>query len=107
MHSQYKLGQYLYVDGGDKRPNGVLVYQPIPTKADLKVNASTNGRVVSISQTAYGVVAHLESSTKNTPKISTEIRLYDNEKKIELSFEIDKTEVHNREAAYIAFPLLH
>jgi hypothetical protein len=40
----------------------------------------------------------------NTPLIETEIRLFDNEKKIELVEEVDKQEVDSKEAVYFAFP---
>jgi len=49
-------------------------------------------------------VAHLESSATNTPRIASEIRLFDNEKKIEFIEDIDKKEVRAQEAAYFAFP---
>ena len=52
----------------------------------------------------YGWRACLESSAENTPKIASEIRLFENEKKIEFIENIDKKEVLAKEAVYFAFP---
>jgi alpha-mannosidase len=46
----------------------------------------------------------MESEDMNTPSIKTEIRLFDNEKKIELVEDVDKKEVYSKEAVYFAFP---
>ena len=46
----------------------------------------------------------MESSTDNTPAIRTEVRLFEDEKKIELVEDIDKKEELKKEAVYFAFP---
>jgi alpha-mannosidase len=46
----------------------------------------------------------MKSRDVNTPEIGTEIRLFDREKKIEFIEDVDKEEVHTKEAAYFAFP---
>jgi hypothetical protein len=49
-------------------------------------------------------VAHLESSATNTPRIASEIRLFDHQNKIEFIEDVDKDQIRDDEAAYFAFP---
>ena len=103
--SPYRFDQYLYVTGGDQSPNRILEYSatwPIP---ELTIHNATGGRVVSVKSEPFGVAAHLESSGVNTPKIETEVILFDGQKKIEFINRVHKTEVYSKEAVYFAFPL--
>jgi hypothetical protein len=100
----YRFGQYLYVTGGDNSPNTILRYGPMNPQPALEIHAAHGGKIVSVTQTPFGQVAHLESQAVNAPSIKTEIRLFDGEKKIEIVEDLDKTEVLTREAAYFAFP---
>lgn len=100
----YKFGQYLYVSGGDKEPNSILQYRAISPKPELQVHAAGNGKLVSSEKTPWGWRAVLEASSENTPAIRTEVRLYDDEKKIELVSDIDKKAELKKEAVYFAFP---
>ena len=100
----YRFGEYLYVTGGDKAPNSILHYGLVYPKPELDIHASHHGRIVSITRTPTGIVARMESEGMNTPSIKTEIRLFDNEKKIELVEDVDKKEVYSKEAVYFAFP---
>jgi hypothetical protein len=58
-----------------------------------------------VSEQPFGAVAHLESSSVNTPHIETEIILFNGQKKIEFINHVHKTEVYSKEAVYFAFPL--
>lgn len=102
--SPYRFGQYLYVSGGDQEPNSLLQYRAISPKPQLDIHPAANGRIVSVERTPWGMRAILESSTQNTPLIRTEIRLYDDEKKIELDNEVEKKSELKKEAVYFAFP---
>ncbi len=104
QESPYKFGQYLYVSGGDQRPNTLLQYRTVKLEPKLQVDAAHDGHLISVTRTPYGEVARIESTDTNTPTITTEIRLFENEKKIELTEEIDKKAVTSREAVYFAFP---
>ena len=102
--SPYRFDQYLYVTGGDKGPNRLIEYSsgwPIP---DLTIHAAGSGKIISITHEPFGLVAHLESSGMNTPKVETEIILYDGQKKIGFTNHVHKTEVYTKEAVYFAFP---
>jgi alpha-mannosidase len=104
QNSAYRFGQYLYVSGGDKEPNSILQYRVVSPKPELQIHAAAHGRLVSVERTAYGWRARLESSAENTPRIDTEIRLFDNEKKIEFVEDVRKDKVLTKEAVYFAFP---
>jgi alpha-mannosidase len=100
----WRFGQYLYVSGGDEEPNSILQYRAISPKPVLQVHRAQNGRLISVEKTPWGTRAQLESSAENTPRIRTEIRLYDGEKKIGLIEDVDKKPEVKKEAVYFAFP---
>ncbi|HET9086337.1 MAG TPA: polysaccharide lyase family protein [Acidobacteriaceae bacterium] len=102
--SPYRFGQYLYVTGGDKEPNSLLQYRPVSPKPDLQIHGSRDGKLVSITRTPYGWVARMESTAANTPKVASEIRLFEQEKKIEFVEDVNKNQVDSKEAVYFAFP---
>jgi hypothetical protein len=104
--SPYKFGSYLYVTGGDDYPNNSLYrFGAGLNPPNLTVHPAQKGRVVSVKKTPYGTIITTESSSVNTPRIRTEITLFDDEKKIELRYDLHKDRVLTRESAYIAFPL--
>lgn len=102
--SPYRFGQYLYVTGGDKSPNTVLQYSRVYPKPRLTVQPASGGSLVSVTHTPYGWVARMKSQDTNTPAITTEVRLFDRAKKIEVVEEVDKKKVYTKEAVYFAFP---
>ena len=99
----YRLGEYFYVTGGDKMPNTILHYDRVSPKAELEIHPAGKGKIVSVARTSFGQVARMESEAVSTPAIRTEVRLFDNEKKIELVEDVDKPEVETKEAAYFRF----
>ncbi len=104
--SSYKFGSYLYVTGGDDIPNNSLYrYGAGLNPPALTVHAASDGKVREIRKAPFGTVIVLASSCTNTPKIRTEIVLFDGEKKIEFRYDLHKERVLTRESAYIAFPL--
>jgi alpha-mannosidase len=102
--SPYRFNQYLYVTGADKTPNRALESSPAVPLPDFSIHGATSGRLVSVTQQPFGVVARLESSDLNTPKVETEVILFDGEKKIEFINSVHKNKVYTREAVYFAFP---
>ena len=104
QQSPYRFGQYLYVSGGDKRPNTLLQYRTIELQPKLQVDGAHDGRLISVAKTPYGWAARMQSADTNTPAVTSEIRLFDSQKKIEFIEDIDKTAVRAREAVYFAFP---
>jgi len=104
QQSPYRFGQYLYVTGGDQAPNPLLQYSQLLPQPKLKIDSAHDGKLTSVTRTPWGWVARMESTNTNTPRIATEIRLFDQEKKIEIDESLVKTEVDTKEAAYFAFP---
>jgi alpha-mannosidase len=104
QNSPYRFGQYLYVSGGDKEPNSILQYRVVSPRPELQIHPTGGGHIISIEHRPYGWCARIESSAENTPKITSEIRLFGNEKKIEFIEDISKQEVLKKEAVYFAFP---
>lgn len=103
-HSPYRFGEYLYVTGGDKSPNTILQYSHVYPKPKLEVHPAEGGTLVSVTKTPYGEVARMVSHDTNTPSVATEIRLFNNEKKIEFVESVDKKKVYTKEGVYFAFP---
>ncbi|HEY6491176.1 MAG: polysaccharide lyase family protein [Terracidiphilus sp.] len=102
--SAWRFGQYLYVTGGDKEPNSVLQYRAVSPKPELHIHATNGGHLIAVNPTPWGWRAELESSAVNTPLVRTEVRLYEDEKKIELIEDVDKKSEVKKEAVYFAFP---
>ena len=103
--SPYRFDQYLYVTGGDQSPNRLLEYSatwPIP---ELTIHNAGGGHIVSVTHEPFGVAARLISSGVNTPKIETEVILFNGQKKIEFINRVNKKEVYTKEGIYFAFPL--
>ncbi len=100
----WRFGEYLYVTGGGKAPNTILQYSHVYPKPQLDVHPATDGKLISVARTPWGQTARMVCESTNTPSITTEIRLFDKEKKIELIEDLDKKEVDTKEAVYFAFP---
>ena len=102
--SPYRFDQYLYVTGADQTPNRLVEYSsgwPVP---ELSIHNAGAGRLLSVTNQPFGVVARLESSGVNTPRIETEVILFNGQKKIEFINHVHKTEVYTKEGVYFAFP---
>jgi hypothetical protein len=100
--SEYRFGQYLYVTDSNPANNQHLTWYR--GKLDLQIHRATNGKLVSVTRTPYGWEAKLESSAASTPAITTIVRLFEHEKKIEFCDDIEKDAVTDKEAVYFAFP---
>lgn len=102
--SPYRFGQYLYVTGGDHSPNTILNYSRVYPKPHLVVHPASNGRLLGVTRTPWGWEARMVSTDTNTPRIETEIRLFEHTKKIEFVENVDKKSVTSKEGVYFAFP---
>jgi alpha-mannosidase len=105
--SPYRFGQYLYVSGGDPKGDGqtqmIHAYRALPT-AELTIHPATSGEYLGAQKTPWGYSIKLRSSAVNTPAVGLEILLYDNEKKIEFHYNVEKTYTTAKEGVYFAFP---
>lgn len=100
----HRFNQYLYVTGADDLPNRLVQYSSVSPLPDLKIHPASRGRLISVTRAPFGVIARIESSSVNTPRVETEIILFDAERKIEFINRVQKTKVYAKEAAYFAFP---
>ena len=89
--SPYRFDQYLYVRGGDNFPNRIQEFSSATPMPALDIDTANAGRLVSITKQPFGTVVELESSALNTPNISTEIILFDGEKKILFTNHVNKS----------------
>jgi len=104
--SPFRFGAYVYVQGADDMPaNSLYRYGAAQHLPDLLATQADNGRLVSVTASAQGITAVIESSAPNTPTIRTTIVLPADEKRIDLSYSLHKNATLKKEAAYIAFPL--
>lgn len=105
--SPYRFGEYLYVTGGDPKNDGqtqmIHPNKALPV-AELTVHGSVNGKYLGAQKTPWGHIIRLQASNVNTPSVRLEIRLYDNQKKLDFDYEVDKTETRAKEGVYFAFP---
>jgi hypothetical protein len=102
--SQFRFNQYVYVTGGDEFPNQMLTFRKWSPVARLEIAQARSGRLLSVTKTPAGTVARLESVGPNNSRISTEIILFDDEKKIEFNNRVSKGLVYKKEGIYFAFP---
>ncbi|HSU31237.1 MAG TPA: polysaccharide lyase family protein [Bryobacteraceae bacterium] len=102
--SPYKFGQYLYVTGGD---GDTQMINPFPALAPgvLTVHPAEHGKYLGVEKTPWGQSIRLTSSSVNTPQVETEILLFNDQKRMEFRYHINKQYTTNKEGVYIAFPV--
>ncbi len=101
-HSEYDLGELIYVTGGKGTYaiHSDLVNLPPP---HFEYHPQTGVKIESINGPVFGELDS-ESTAMNFPKITMRVRLYKDVKQLDLIYELDKTETLDVEAAYLAFP---
>jgi hypothetical protein len=102
--SSYKFGQYLYVTGGDGDTQMINPFPALPP-GELTVHPATSGKFLGSERMPWGQSLRLTSTDLNTPRIETEILLFNDQKKIEFRFQVHKNYTNNKEAVYFAFPV--
>jgi len=100
--SPYLLNQYLYVSGGDGT-RIVYMRDHLPN-AELKIDPARGGAAATVRATPWGQTIAYSLAGQSAREISTEIRLYNAEKKIEFVNRVRKEPVNQKEAVYFAFP---
>ncbi|HVN05622.1 MAG TPA: glycoside hydrolase family 38 C-terminal domain-containing protein [Bryobacteraceae bacterium] len=101
-HSPYLLDQYLYVTGGDGT-RIVYMRDHLPD-AKLEITAAKGGGSAMLRATPWGQALTYKLHGRSAREITTEIRLYNDAKKIEFVNRVEKEPFHNKEAIYFAFP---
>jgi hypothetical protein len=107
LHSLYKFAQYLYVMGGGPGRDGptrmIHPFQALPV-AELTIHPAIDGKYLGTKKTPWGHSIKLRSSDVNTPAIDLEIRLYDDQKRIDFDYSVQKSYTTAKEGVYFAFP---
>ncbi len=102
--SPYKFGEYVYVTGGDGDTQMINPFPALPP-GELTVHHASKGKLVGVERLPWGQSIRLMSSNVNTPEIKTEILLFDNEKKIEFHYRVNKEYTNAKEGVYFSFPV--
>jgi alpha-mannosidase len=102
--SPYKFGQYLYVTGGDGQTRIINPFKALPL-AQLSIHPAENGEYLGAEKQSWGYSIRTRSSDVNTPAINLEILLFDNQKRIEFRYQVQKDYTNAKEAVYFAFPV--
>ncbi|MFZ0594081.1 MAG: polysaccharide lyase family protein [Bryobacteraceae bacterium] len=103
-NSPYKFGQYLYVTGGDGDTQMINPFPALPP-GRLTVHPSVHGKLLGVERFPWGQSIQTTSSDVNTPAITTEILLFNNQKKIEFLYRVHKEYTTAKEGVYFAFPV--
>jgi alpha-mannosidase len=103
-NSPYKFGEYLYVTGGDGNTQMINPFPALPP-GELKVHTASQGRFLGVEQMPWGQSIRMSSSNINTPRIDTEILLFNDQKKIEFRYRVHKEYTNDKEGVYFAFPV--
>lgn len=101
--SSYAFDQYVYVTGQLSHGNVIGLSTTIAPPAKLETHTPSAGKVLSLTRTPFGSVARLQASTPQTPRIETEVILFDTQKKIEFINRIPKASTCDQQV-YFAFP---
>jgi alpha-mannosidase len=112
--SHYTLDQYVYAGYGHEgssliqqrtRFNSTLLqYSTALPLPGLDVSTAGQGKVVGARKAPWGTILIFESSAAHTPKIETELRLFDKAKRVDLVNTVQKEIVRAPEGVYFAFP---
>jgi len=102
-NSECDLGELVYVTGGEGTyaVHSDLTNLP-PPKFDYHWQTGTG--IKQINGPVFGELASHATADK-FPGITLRVRLYHGLKRLDLIYELDKTETTNKEAVYLAFPL--
>ena len=103
-NSPYRFDQYIYVTGADRVPNRLIRFPNAAPLPKLQAHGASGGRTLNVTRMPFGTVARTSSTGINTPRILTEIVVFDQQKKIQFTNRVTKTKVYTREGVYFAFP---
>jgi hypothetical protein len=111
--SVFGLNQYVYVSGGGSEQGRgagpeatqLVYYNRSLPYANLEIAVAKGAGAPRLLETAYGKRLQLKAGGPHTQDITTEVALYDTEKRIDFINRFQKERVWAKEAVYFAFPL--
>lgn len=98
----YHLNQYLYVSGGENSP--IYEGDVLASTSDFEISGSHATQPASVEKTPAGWLITFHYRAPYTPSITTQVRLYEERKRIDISNNIQKEAVETLEGVYFAFP---
>ncbi len=97
----YRLNEYLYVAGGD---GSRIVMNPNGPEPKLTVFTPANATLRRVRLGQLGERMIIESSTVMTPRLVTEVTLWNDLPRVDILNRVTKTQTDKKEAVYFAFP---
>jgi hypothetical protein len=96
----YPLNQYLYVSGG----KGTSIERGGRPPAELSISTPEEATLRTLDLGELGQRMIVETSAAMTPKIVSEVTVYDDLKRVDVTNRLTKTLTYEKEAVYFAFP---
>jgi hypothetical protein len=94
------LNQYLYVSGGQD----TRIIRNQGPEAELVVSSPQKAKLRTVKLGELGQRMIIESSAEMTPAISTEVTVWNDLKRVDITNRLTKTKTLEKEAVYFAFP---
>jgi hypothetical protein len=101
-HAPYRLNQYLYVSGG--KQSRIVDLDKWTRAPELSVAAPQKAVLHRVGLGALGQRMIVETSAPMTPRLTSEITVWEDVKRIDVVNHLTKTLTYEKEAAYFAFP---
>jgi len=98
----YRLNQYLYVSGG--KDSRIVNPKKTPAAPDLTVATPRKATLQPVGLASFGQRMIVETSAAMTPKLTCEITVWEDVKRIDVVNRLTKTLTYEKEAVYFAFP---
>lgn len=96
----YRLNQYLYVAGGE---DSRIIRDP-GTEPELRISSPPQATLRAMKLGELGQRMIIESSADMTPAITTEVTVWNDLKRVDITNRLEKTKTLDKEAVYFAFP---
>ena len=97
----YRANQYLYVSGGD----GSRIVAGGPVEPKLAVASPEKATLRRLKLAALGERMIVETSGPQTPKLVSEVTVWNDLKRVDLANRLTKALTYKKEGVYFAFPL--
>ena len=96
----YQLNHYLYVAGG----KGTSIEEGGKPPAELAVSTPEKATLRTLDLGDLGQRMIVETSAEMTPEITSEVTVYNDVKRVDVTNRLTKTLTYEKEAVYFAFP---
>jgi len=97
----YRANQYLYVSGGD----GSRIVAGGPVEPKLTVNVPEKATLKRLKLGTLGERMIIETSAVQTPKLVSEVTVWNDLKRVDITNRLQKIATYKKEGVYFAFPL--